>query len=101
MFDKAGGDSATANTKHYAKDLRHLVMLTGYSLQESVVNQPPVATVAIPPVPTSPHGSSPSQQTTIRPPAVAPAAVRPPQPQQNQPLQRPVVPFGKLNHILV
>ena len=97
MFDKAGGDSAVANTKHYAKDLRHLVMLNGYCLQESVVNQPPVATVTIPPVPTSPHGSSPSQQANIRPAAVAPPVVRPPQPQQNQQLPRPVVPFGWSN----
>ena len=35
LFEKAGRDSVTANAKHYAKDVRHLVMLSGFSLAES------------------------------------------------------------------
>lgn len=83
-----------ANTKHYAKDLRHLVLLNGFSLQESTVSQPPIPTVPIPTVPTSPQGLSPSQQQALRPtpnPVVRPQL--PPNPTQAQP--RPPIPFGK------
>jgi hypothetical protein len=92
LFDKAGGDSMAASSKHYAKDLRHLVMLNGFCLQESTVSQPPIPNIPIPTVPTSPQGLSPSQQQTIRP--TQNVVVRPPQP-QNQPQQRPPVPFGR------
>jgi hypothetical protein len=85
----------TANSKHYAKDLRHLVMLNGFCLQESTVNQPPIPNIPIPTVPTSPQGLSPSQQQTIRP--TQNVVVRPPQP-QNQPQQRPPVPFGRTSY---
>lgn len=83
-----------ANSKHYAKDLRHLVMLSGFSLQESTISQAPIPSIPIPTVPTSPQGLSPNQQQTLRP--VVNAVVRPIQP-QNQPQQRPPVPvsFGK------
>lgn len=84
-----------ANSKHYAKDLRHLVLLNGFTLQESAVSQPSIPTVPIPTVPTSPQGSSPSQQPALRP--TTNPVVRPPQLPQNQPQtqQRPPVPFGK------
>ncbi len=84
----------TANSKHYAKDLRHLVMLNGFALQESTVSQPPIPTVPIPTVPTSPQGLSPSQQQTLR--STANPVVRPPQlPQNQQPQAQQRPPFGK------
>ena len=92
MFEKAGGDSLTANSKLYAKDLRHVVMLNGFALQESTVSQPPIPSVPIPTVPSSPPGLSPSQQPTLRPAVNPSSVVRPPQLPQNPPQQRP--PFG-------
>ena len=35
LFDQTGGNSVLATAKHYAKDIRHLVLLNGFSLQES------------------------------------------------------------------
>lgn len=81
----------TANTKHYAKDLRHLVMLNGFTLQEAVPSQPPIPNVPIPTIPASPPGSSPIQQQAIRP-SVNPV-VRPTQPQNPSQPQRPA--FGR------
>lgn len=83
-----------ANSKHYAKDLRHLVMLNGFALQESTISQVPIPSIPIPTVPTSPQGLSPNQQQTLRP--IVNTVVRPVLP-QNQPQQRPPVPvpFGK------
>ena len=33
LFEKSGGDLAVASLKHYARDLRHLVLLDGFGLQ--------------------------------------------------------------------
>ena len=92
MFDKAGGDSTAANLKHFAKDLRHLVMLNGFSLQESVNQQ--VVSVPIATVPTSPQGLSPGQPN-FRPGPLNAGLVRPTQPSQTN-VQRPPHPFGIL-----
>ncbi|XP_050304087.1 mediator of RNA polymerase II transcription subunit 25-like isoform X1 [Anthonomus grandis grandis] len=41
LFEKAGGDLSSSQTKNYAKDPRHLVLLKGYSLKERPVSPPP------------------------------------------------------------
>ncbi|KAH1026501.1 mediator of RNA polymerase II transcription subunit 25 [Dendroctonus ponderosae] len=40
LFEKAGGDLSSSQTKNYAKDPRHLVLLKGYSLKERPVSPP-------------------------------------------------------------
>ncbi|XP_066150822.1 mediator of RNA polymerase II transcription subunit 25-like isoform X1 [Euwallacea fornicatus] len=40
LFEKAGGD-LSSQTKNYAKDPRHLVLLKGFSLKERAVTPPP------------------------------------------------------------
>ena len=63
LFEKSGGDLTVANSKHYARDLRHLVLLNGYALQESVSQPPPLVSIpVIPVVPDSPQRHSPIQQ---------------------------------------
>jgi len=105
LFEKAGGDSVTANAKHYAKDVRHLVMLSGFSLAESApVPQAPlpnVGTTTTTVNPASPPGLSPGQPV-FRPtaptvPGTVPA-VRPAQQpvQLPPPQQRAPTPFGKI-----
>lgn len=41
LFEKAGGDLVTSQSKNYAKDPRHLVLLKGYSLKERPLSPPP------------------------------------------------------------
>lgn len=41
LFEKGGGDLTASQTKNYAKDPRHLVLLKGYSLKERPVSPPP------------------------------------------------------------
>lgn len=41
LFEKAGGDLSTSQTKNYAKDPRHLVLLKGFSLKERPISPPP------------------------------------------------------------
>ncbi|CAG9766643.1 unnamed protein product [Ceutorhynchus assimilis] len=41
LFEKAGGDLSSSQTKNYAKDPRHLVLLRGFSLKERPVSPPP------------------------------------------------------------
>lgn len=41
LFEKAGGDLTASQTKNYAKDPRHLVLLRGYSLKERPISPPP------------------------------------------------------------
>lgn len=48
LFEKAGGDLSASQTKNYAKDPRHLVLLKGFSLKERPVS-PPVGSNAVPP----------------------------------------------------
>nr|XP_018900911.1 PREDICTED: mediator of RNA polymerase II transcription subunit 25 isoform X2 [Bemisia tabaci] len=38
LYEKAGGDLQTSQTKNYAKDPRHLVLLKGFSLKERPVS---------------------------------------------------------------
>ncbi|XP_063995109.1 mediator of RNA polymerase II transcription subunit 25 isoform X3 [Diachasmimorpha longicaudata] len=40
LFEKAGGDLQTSQTKNYAKDPRHLVLLRNYNLKERPVSPP-------------------------------------------------------------
>ncbi|XP_076378614.1 mediator of RNA polymerase II transcription subunit 25 isoform X2 [Megalopta genalis] len=40
MFEKAGGDLQSSQTKNYAKDPRHLVLLCNYNLKERPVSPP-------------------------------------------------------------
>lgn len=40
LFEKAGGDLSASQTKNYAKDPRHLVLLKGFSLKERPVSPP-------------------------------------------------------------
>ncbi|KAH0811821.1 hypothetical protein GEV33_010975 [Tenebrio molitor] len=44
LFEKAGGDLSASQTKNYAKDPRHLVLLRGFSLKERPLS-PPAGTV--------------------------------------------------------
>ncbi|CAG9861461.1 unnamed protein product [Phyllotreta striolata] len=41
LFEKAGGDLTSSQTKNYAKDPRHLVLLKGFSLKERPVSPCP------------------------------------------------------------
>lgn len=41
LFEKAGGDLSASQTKNYAKDPRHLVLLKGFSLKERPISPPP------------------------------------------------------------
>ncbi|XP_045479240.1 mediator of RNA polymerase II transcription subunit 25 [Harmonia axyridis] len=41
LFEKAGGDLSTSQSKNYAKDVRHLVLLKGFSLKERPISPPP------------------------------------------------------------
>jgi len=41
LYEKAGGDLQTSQTKNYAKDPRHLVLLKGYSLKERPISPTP------------------------------------------------------------
>ncbi|KAJ3657511.1 hypothetical protein Zmor_009307 [Zophobas morio] len=41
LFEKAGGDLSASQTKNYAKDPRHLVLLRGFSLKERPLSPPP------------------------------------------------------------
>ena len=43
LFEKAGGDLASAKDKNYAKDPRHLVLLNGFQLQERPITPKPMA----------------------------------------------------------
>lgn len=40
LFEKAGGDLNMSQTKNYAKDPRHLVLLKGFSLKERPISPP-------------------------------------------------------------
>ncbi|KAJ8943634.1 hypothetical protein NQ318_005635 [Aromia moschata] len=40
LFEKAGGDLTSSQTKNYAKDPRHLVLLKGFSLKERPISPP-------------------------------------------------------------
>lgn len=40
LFEKAGGDLSISQTKNYAKDPRHLVLLKGFSLKERPLTPP-------------------------------------------------------------
>ncbi|XP_023012280.2 mediator of RNA polymerase II transcription subunit 25 isoform X2 [Leptinotarsa decemlineata] len=40
LFEKAGGDLSSSQTKNYAKDPRHLVLLKGFSLKERPISPP-------------------------------------------------------------
>lgn len=40
LFERAGGNSQSAMSKHYAKDARHLVLLSNYQLEESPITPP-------------------------------------------------------------
>lgn len=40
LFEKAGGDLQSSQTKNYAKDPRHLVLLRNYNLKERPVSPP-------------------------------------------------------------
>ncbi|XP_011297129.1 mediator of RNA polymerase II transcription subunit 25 isoform X2 [Fopius arisanus] len=42
LFEKAGGDLQTSQTKNYAKDPRHLVLLRNYHLKERPVSPPTI-----------------------------------------------------------
>ncbi|XP_008206394.1 mediator of RNA polymerase II transcription subunit 25 isoform X2 [Nasonia vitripennis] len=46
LFEKAGGDLQSSQTKNYAKDPRHLVLLRNYNLKESPVSPTSAATAA-------------------------------------------------------
>ncbi|KAF7285039.1 mediator of RNA polymerase II transcription subunit 25-like isoform X2 [Rhynchophorus ferrugineus] len=56
LFEKGGGDLISSQTKNYAKDPRHLVLLKGYSLKErpvspspgAVTNQPQLTSTSLP-----------------------------------------------------
>ncbi|XP_056630408.1 mediator of RNA polymerase II transcription subunit 25-like isoform X1 [Diorhabda sublineata] len=48
LFEKAGGDLSSSQTKNYAKDPRHLVLLKGFSLKERSVSPPPGASTTTP-----------------------------------------------------
>ena len=52
LYEKAGGDLAAAKEKNYAKDPRHLVLLSGLALQER-----PVTPKQLPPASVSPISS--------------------------------------------
>ncbi|XP_030748029.1 mediator of RNA polymerase II transcription subunit 25-like isoform X2 [Sitophilus oryzae] len=41
LFEKSGGDLIASQTKNYARDPRHLVLLKGFSLKERPVSPPP------------------------------------------------------------
>ncbi|XP_019877940.1 mediator of RNA polymerase II transcription subunit 25 isoform X2 [Aethina tumida] len=45
LFEKAGGDLSASQTKNYAKDPRHLVLLKGFSLKERPISPPPTNNV--------------------------------------------------------
>ncbi|CAH1159965.1 unnamed protein product [Phaedon cochleariae] len=48
LFEKAGGDLTSSQTKNYAKDPRHLVLLKGFSLKERPISPPPGSVTANP-----------------------------------------------------
>lgn len=47
LYEKAGGDLPASQTKNYAKDPRHLVLLKGYSLKERPVSPTVAAGVSL------------------------------------------------------
>ncbi|XP_044255360.1 mediator of RNA polymerase II transcription subunit 25-like isoform X3 [Tribolium madens] len=95
LFEKAGGDLSASQTKNYAKDPRHLVLLRGFSLKERPLSPPagttttgqtqiPNTTIPITSLPSplasndSPISSSSSANTGV-PSGVGPSPVyRPP-----------------------
>lgn len=57
LFEKAGGDLTASQTKNYAKDPRHLVLLNGYQLKERPAT-PPVASNPTTALPDDAQGAS-------------------------------------------
>ncbi|XP_023233829.1 mediator of RNA polymerase II transcription subunit 25-like [Centruroides sculpturatus] len=78
LYEKAGGDLQLALTKNYAKDRRHLVLLSGYQLHERPMTPPALegkGTVA----PTStplPSARSPTSGSQKRPSSGSPPNTR-------------------------
>lgn len=73
IFEKAGGDLTISQTKNYAKDPRHLVLLKGYSLKERPL--------------TPPSGSIPSSLPLQQPQPQLPPNLQPTSQQQQQQAQ--------------
>lgn len=83
LFEKAGGDLQSSQTKNYAKDPRHLVLLRNYNLQERPVS-PSISGAVVHPtntsaaqIPLSPLQSHDSPNTNQPSQSI-------PQPQQTQ-----------------
>ncbi|XP_058806988.1 mediator of RNA polymerase II transcription subunit 25-like isoform X3 [Phymastichus coffea] len=83
LFEKAGGDLQLSQTKNYAKDPRHLVLLRNYNLKESPVSptSAPSASSATG-VPGAPTGAQMTLSPHQTPPNYHPGAMsaRPPHP---------------------
>jgi mediator of RNA polymerase II transcription subunit 25 len=91
LFEKGGGDLPASQTKNYAKDPRHLVLLKGFSLKERPVsptpaqnqaNVMPVANIGSP-APPQPQSQA-TNQAVFRPNG---PPVRPPMGFQQNPNQ--------------
>ncbi|XP_063704744.1 mediator of RNA polymerase II transcription subunit 25 [Culicoides brevitarsis] len=92
LFEKAGGD-ASATTKNYAKDVRHLVLLKGFALSER--SPSPNAGAAVPtnvPMVTNDAAQQPNQISTQN--AQQQGILQPPEGQMtpNQQVPNPQVP---------
>ncbi|KAJ8683500.1 hypothetical protein QAD02_019292 [Eretmocerus hayati] len=105
LFEKAGGDLQSSQTKNYAKDPRHLVLLRNYNLKESPVSPttapiaaagpagagatgvqsqtPSAAQIALSPLQTSPNYAHPAPRAPhvranwMRPPFMGPGGPGP------------------------
>ncbi|XP_054259504.1 mediator of RNA polymerase II transcription subunit 25-like [Macrosteles quadrilineatus] len=92
LYEKAGGD-LPSQTKNYAKDPRHLVLLKGYSLKERPISPGPV--------PPAPHASLPIQSMSSPSPIlkerpISPGPV-PPAPHASLPIQSMSSPLPNIN----
>uniref|UniRef100_A0A8D8YL33 Mediator of RNA polymerase II transcription subunit 25 n=1 Tax=Cacopsylla melanoneura TaxID=428564 RepID=A0A8D8YL33_9HEMI len=84
LFEKAGGDVQMSQTKNYAKDPRHLVLLKGYNLKERPVSPNPIQSSLNAPPPTLPPASMPSPlSSNVGSPQTQNPNFRPAPPQQN------------------
>ena len=104
LFEKAGGDLQSSQTKNYAKDPRHLVLLRNYNLQERPVSPNIAGTVPHPTntsaaqIPLSPlqsHDSpntNQSSQNISQPQQTQGAAFRNQTPQNINSVHQPVAP---------
>ncbi|XP_026680301.1 mediator of RNA polymerase II transcription subunit 25 [Diaphorina citri] len=97
LFEKAGGDVQMSQTKNYAKDPRHLVLLKGYNLKERPMSPTPVGSTLPAPAPLNlPVASMPSPSNVGSPQTQNPNFRPAPPSQQNPNIptsnQQPVVP---------